>query len=189
MTGSTSSWGIVQSRAGRFGSPASDLEGTPLRAANSEEVVPPDDEAADDGAADDGADDDGAADATSMTPDSFLASQEALLRVERQAFTEQAAALRAEADTLAQEMEPGDIQFDEESGEGATATVDRERDLTLSAQAVAAVVEIDHALAKFGSGTYGVCESCGKPIPRPRLRALPQARLCVACKSGGLSRR
>ena len=33
--------------------------------------------------------------------------------------------------------------------------------------------------------TYGMCESCGKPIPKARLRALPYARLCVSCKSGG----
>ena len=36
---------------------------------------------------------------------------------------------------------------------------------------------------------YGACENCGQPIPKARLRALPYARLCVACKSGGLHRR
>jgi len=51
------------------------------------------------------------------------------------------------------------------------------------------VEEIDHALAKIANRTYGLCERCGQPIPRPRLKALPYARLCVACKSGGLSRR
>ena len=86
-------------------------------------------------------------------------------------------------------MEPGDIQFDDESGEGGTITVDRERDLALSAQARAAVEEIDRAMAKLANRTYGLCERCGQAIPRPRLRALPYARLCVACKSGGLSRR
>ncbi len=97
--------------------------------------------------------------------------------------------LKAQADQMAQEMEPGDIQFDDESGEGGTANIDRERDLALSAQARQAVEEIDHAIAKIGAGTYGTCESCAQPIPKARLKALPQARLCVACKSGGLSRR
>jgi DnaK suppressor protein len=86
-------------------------------------------------------------------------------------------------------MEPGDIQFDDESGEGATATVDRERDLALSAQARIEVEEIDFALAKLQIGTYGICESCGQHIVKARLKAIPHARLCVACKSGGLSRR
>jgi DnaK suppressor protein len=121
--------------------------------------------------------------------DKFLLEQIALLEEERQTYTEQAEALKAEADQLAQEMEPGDIQFDEESGEGGTMNVDRERDLALSAQARAAVEEIDHALAKIHEGTYGICENCGQPIPKARLKALPFARLCVACKSGGLSRR
>src|SRR5688500_16075891 len=121
--------------------------------------------------------------------DKFLLEQVALLQEERQTYTEQAEALKAEADALALEMEPGDIQFDEESGEGATMNIDRERDLALSAQARAAVEEIDHALAKIQAGTYGTCENCGQPIPKARLKALPYARLCVACKSGGLSRR
>jgi DnaK suppressor protein len=81
------------------------------------------------------------------------------------------------------------VQFDEESGEGGTIAVDRERDLALSAQAVLAVEEIDDALVKISRKTYGMCERCYEPIPKARLRALPFARLCVACKSGGLSRR
>ena len=67
--------------------------------------------------------------------------------------------------------------------------VDRERDLALSAQALAAVEEIDDAVSRIGKKTYGACERCRQPIPKARLRALPYARLCVACKSGGLSRR
>lgn len=121
--------------------------------------------------------------------DKFLEEQRALLEDERVTYLEQAADLKAEADQLAQEMEPGDIQFDDESGEGGTAAVDRERDLALSAQARIEVDEIDHALAKLANGSYGVCEGCGQPIPRARLKALPHARLCVSCKSGGLSRR
>ncbi|MGH9062757.1 MAG: TraR/DksA C4-type zinc finger protein [Acidimicrobiales bacterium] len=121
--------------------------------------------------------------------DKFLAEQRTLLLDERATYEEQAMALKAEADSLAEEMEPGDVQFDEESGEGGTTTVDRERDLALSAQAKVAIEEIDHALAKIEAGTYGLCERCHNPIPRPRLKALPYARLCVPCKSGGLSRR
>ncbi len=119
----------------------------------------------------------------------FLARQRGLLLAERATYAEQAESLRAEAESLVEEMEPGDTQFDDESGEGGTVTVDRERDLALSAQATAAVQEIDDALAKIERGTYGLCESCGEVIPAARLEALPYARLCVACKSGGLSRR
>ncbi len=119
----------------------------------------------------------------------FLDEVRELLQADRAIYQEQATSLRAEADSLALEREPGDVQFDEESGEGGTVTVDRERNLALSGQATLAVEEIDDALRRIGDKTYGYCERCFQPIPKPRLRALPYARLCVACKSGGLSRR
>jgi RNA polymerase-binding transcription factor DksA len=119
----------------------------------------------------------------------FLNEVRELLVADRAIYQEQATSLRAEADSLALEREPGDVQFDEESGEGGTVTVDRERNLALSGQASLAVEEIDDALKRIDDKTYGYCERCFQPIPKPRLRALPYARLCVACKSGGLSRR
>ncbi len=119
----------------------------------------------------------------------FLEEQHRLLLDERDIYKRQADDLRAEAESLALEREPGDVQFDEESGEGGTIAVDRERDLTLSAQAMATIEEIDLASAAIEDKTYGSCENCGQPIPKARLRALPYARLCVACKSGGLHRR
>ncbi len=119
----------------------------------------------------------------------FLEEVHELLVADRAIYQEQATSLRAEADSLALEREPGDVQFDEESGEGGTVTVDRERNLALSGQALLAVEEIDDALRRIEDKTYGYCERCFQPIPKPRLRALPYARLCVACKSGGLSRR
>jgi DnaK suppressor protein len=121
--------------------------------------------------------------------DKFVESQRKELLSEREAYTRSADTLRAEADQLAEDREPGDVQFDEESGEGDSMNVERERDLALSAQALASVEEIDRALAKIEAGRYGVCDKCGEPIPKERLKALPHAALCVKCKSGGLSRR
>jgi DnaK suppressor protein len=124
-----------------------------------------------------------------LSDEEFLQAQRAALEVERATYSEQATSLKAEADSIARDSEPGDTQFDEESGEGATATIDRERDLALAASARAAVEEIDGAFRKMDHGVYGQCENCHQPIPRARLRALPYARLCVTCKEGGLSRR
>ena len=95
--------------------------------------------------------------------------------------------LQAEAEQLAADREPGDVQFDEESGEGDTLNVERERDLALSAQACGAVDEIDAALAKIDDGTYGICEQCGEPIPKERLKALPVGRAVRAVQEQGLS--
>jgi RNA polymerase-binding transcription factor DksA len=122
-------------------------------------------------------------------PPKFLEQQEEALRSERATYTRQATSLRAEADALVADFEPGDVQFDEESGEGDTLNIERERDLTLSAQAQHAVEEIDHALSKFADGTYGLCEVSGDPIPKERLEAIPWARERVEYKIGGLGRR
>ncbi len=119
----------------------------------------------------------------------FLKRQRELLLQERDNYLRKANELKAQADLLAAEQEPGDVQFDEEGGEGGTANVDRELDLVLSGQAHAAITEIDHALSKMDHGNYGLCEKCNQPIPEARLEALPHASLCVACKSGGLSSR
>lgn len=121
--------------------------------------------------------------------DKFGEGQKKLLLEERETYIRQATALRAEADQLALDRDPGDVQFDEESGQGDSMNVERERDLALSAQALAAVEEIDRALEKLDLGTYGVCEKCSENIPKERLKALPYAALCVKCKAGGLSPR
>jgi len=121
--------------------------------------------------------------------DKFLESQLELLEEERVTYTRQAETLQAEADSLTEDREPGDVQFDEESGEGDTLAVERERDLALSAQARAAIEEIDRAIEKVYDGSYGQCETCGIAIPKERLKALPHASLCVKCKSGGLGLR
>jgi DnaK suppressor protein len=121
--------------------------------------------------------------------DKFLQEQLAELQSERANYLRQAESLQAEADSLTEDREPGDVQFDEESGEGDTLAVERERDLALSAQARAAIEQIDLAVEKIHAGTYGQCEKCGTAIPKERLRALPHAALCVKCKSGGLGLR
>jgi len=118
--------------------------------------------------------------------DKFLEGQLRALTQERATYLHQAESLQAEADSLTEDREPGDVQFDEESGEGDTLAVERERDLALSAQARAAIEQIDRAIEKIHDGSYGKCDSCGTTIPKERLRALPYAALCVKCKSGGL---
>lgn len=115
----------------------------------------------------------------------YLDKQRRLLLEERSRYIDSATRLKAEADSLVEEREPGDVQFDEESGEGDTLAVERERDLALSAHARAAVDQIDAALARIDDGTYGICLVSGKPIPRQRLNAIPWAAERVEHKAGG----
>ena len=108
---------------------------------------------------------------------------------ERERHLRQAEELQAEAEALAMERDPGDTQFDEESGEGDTVNVERERDLLLSASARQIVDAIDRALARMGAGTYGLCVPARRRIALERLEAIPYAEECVDCKARAERRR
>ena len=111
------------------------------------------------------------------------------LLAERAKYLHSEETYRAEAESLLEGREPGDVQFDEESGEGDTLAVERERDLALSAQARVAVEQIDAALERIAAGTYGICVVSGRRIPQERLRAIPWAAERVEYKVGSLGRR
>jgi len=66
--------------------------------------------------------------------------------------------------------------------EEATESYELERRLTLEKSIREQLAAVEHAIQKFDDGTYGLCDSCGKPIPPERLEALPQATLCLDCK-------
>jgi len=44
--------------------------------------------------------------------------------------------------------------------------------------------EIDAALERLEKSAFGICEVCGKPIPKSRLKIIPYAKLCIECKKG-----
>ncbi len=119
----------------------------------------------------------------------FLEAQQIHLVAERAALTGQATRLEDEANSLIDDVEMGDVQFDDEGGEGDTMVVERERDLALSAQARQTVADIDAALERMAEGTYGYSVVSGKPIPRERLEAIPWAAVLVEEKVGGVGRR
>ncbi|WBY03258.1 TraR/DksA family transcriptional regulator [Ramlibacter tataouinensis] len=41
------------------------------------------------------------------------------------------------------------------------------------------LLDIGHSRERMHRGEYGRCEECDRPIPYDRLKALPQARLCI----------
>ena len=76
----------------------------------------------------------------------------------------------------------GEMGFDEEYADAGTATFERERDLSLVNNLRDLMERIDKALTKIDEGTYGLCDRCGKPIEKLRLKALPYANLCIKDK-------
>lgn len=58
----------------------------------------------------------------------------------------------------------------------------RDIDIDISYSEGKMLREIDEAIEKIKKGTYGVCERCGKKIPKKRLKAIPYAKFCIECK-------
>ena len=64
-----------------------------------------------------------------------------------------------------------------------TDTMEREKAFYFASREGNLLWHLDQALMRIEKGEYGTCVSCGKPISRERLEAVPHARLCIECKS------
>jgi RNA polymerase-binding protein DksA len=67
--------------------------------------------------------------------------------------------------------------------EEATESLELEKRLAMEKRIKDQLTANDDATRKIDSGTYGICESCGKPIEAARLEILPTARRCMNCKN------
>jgi DnaK suppressor protein len=67
----------------------------------------------------------------------------------------------------------GDTQLD--SGDLSQDMFTREMDASIGEQVGRRLGEVDRALRKIEEGTYGLSDDSGKPIPRGRLEAIPEA--------------
>jgi len=65
----------------------------------------------------------------------------------------------------------------------ATEIFELEKKLAIEKQIKNNLDMIEHALEKYETGTYGLCDVCGQAIEPARLEALPYASLCLGCKS------
>jgi DnaK suppressor protein len=107
-----------------------------------------------------------------MTHKAFLRLRELLINRRREIF-EQVAHLESELKALGQRL----IELiDEAQKEDLTRMLNR-----LVERGKEEIKEINLALEKMSTGTYGLCELCGKSIPLKRLEVLPATRLCWKC--------
>jgi DnaK suppressor protein len=103
----------------------------------------------------------------------------------RAGLADEAAGLRAEIDQAqAQIKRLGDTvsEAGDDEADASSKLYEREHELALTRNTRELLEQTEHALARIDAGTYGVCESCGKPIGKARLLAFPRATLCVECK-------
>ena len=104
----------------------------------------------------------------------------ARLEKERKYLTGELTILQASARPLDERREGSPFGKREEE---ATETFELEKRLALEKQTKDQLVEVEHSLHKHEEGTYGFCDVCGQAIDPARLEALPQANMCMSCKS------
>ena len=67
------------------------------------------------------------------------------------------------------------------NAEAGSMKFEYEKELSIEQNTVDLLGKVERALENIENGRYGICESCGKPIPMARLDALPYVTLCVDC--------
>ena len=66
--------------------------------------------------------------------------------------------------------------------EDATAAFDQTAAMSLRRGTERTLEQVDEALERMDMGAYGICERCGEEIDFARLKAIPQATLCMSCR-------
>jgi DnaK suppressor protein len=74
-------------------------------------------------------------------------------------------------------------EVDASIDEGDPDIYEREKNLALVQSLERKVESITRALRLAEAGTYGICERCGKAIDPARLEALPDASMCLKCRT------
>ncbi len=101
------------------------------------------------------------------------------LQVERDQLEAQLSSIQEATFATSQSDLSGEVSFDDENADAGTFTFERERDLSIENNVRDLLAKIDRALMRMDEGTYGLCIRCGRPIEKPRLKALPYVDLCI----------
>jgi DnaK suppressor protein len=75
--------------------------------------------------------------------------------------------------------------FGKRIGDGTVEAISRFNDIGVGTSLEAGLDRTERALAKLDEGTYGLCDTCGRPIAPKRLQALPDVVVCIDCAKRG----
>ena len=101
---------------------------------------------------------------------------QSLLSTVRGGLTDERDRLEAQITSL----EPGGgSDFDDNFADSGQVAAEKGENKVLASQLRAELDEVERALAKLDTGTYGLCEACGEAIAPARLEAMPAARFCI----------
>ena len=82
-------------------------------------------------------------------------------------------------EVLARQKKPG---LGNHMADDGTEAFDQAAGLALHRNEQSLLAQVEAALARMERGLYGICERCEGEIDFARLKALPQAELCIRCQ-------
>jgi DnaK suppressor protein len=100
----------------------------------------------------------------------------------RNYLLEEQASLQQQLTSLDNAAQEANVGLGNHMAEDATAAFDQATTVSLRRGHELALKEVERALHRMDEGTYGRCERCGDEIDFARLKAVPQATLCMSCQ-------
>jgi RNA polymerase-binding transcription factor DksA len=98
--------------------------------------------------------------------------------------------ITADLERLGQEMQWLGVEQEDERGglgnhlaEDGSSVMEQERIGTVSEDLRDVLRQVEGALGRIESGTFGTCQRCGKPVNEERLEAIPYVEFCIECQS------
>ena len=95
---------------------------------------------------------------------------------------EQQATLKQQLVGLADAAQETNVGLGNHMAEDATAAFDQAATLSLRRGHERALKQVESALTRMDEQHYGRCERCEEEIDFARLKAVPQATLCMKCQ-------
>ena len=113
-----------------------------------------------------------------MKPDELKAWKDRLVE-ERVRLEQELESLKQSTGATARDSS-GDLSgYASHMADLGTDTMEREKAFLFAEQKRSRLAEVGEALKRIENGTFGVCSSCGEPIPSRRLERLPAASLIL----------
>ena len=114
-----------------------------------------------------------------LIPPKHLSAEMLRLRVR---LLQMLAELRKDIDSEVRGASDRDLAHINDTSDMASDAADGDLSLRIAESETVEAGEVERAIEKIDTGTYGKCEVCNKTIGADRLQFLPFATLCIACQ-------
>lgn len=115
-----------------------------------------------------------------------MAASKELVEGAREKLTEERDTVRKELIDLGASPDGSmEVDLDEGFADAAQTTSERSKIISMVEGLQERLKNVEAALARIESGTYGRCLRCGQEINPERLEAIPSASLCIECAQRG----